>query len=301
MRLKRSILLMAVFLLTACASESDGDFSDTRDESAGSDGGSMMMEDSADMDLAEEIGESPESSGERLIGEKVIRTANMDFETVEFTETVSYIRELVTRHDAFIEHSYESSHTPGGGASRQYRMIDYTLRVPTENLTAFLNDLEGVQAQKISEQMGTEDVTQFYRDTEARVQVLENKEERLNELLDQAETIEEIIQIEDSLSQTIAERESLQSQLDYYDDLIDYTSVYLTVTERPRLSGERGDGISFFRRIQDAIVDSFYAFYYILQDLVIFLIYALPFIIVTGLVGWLIWFITKRVKNRKRR
>ncbi len=298
MRIKRSILLVAVFLLTACASESDGDMSD---ESTGYDGGGTeVTEDSSDMDMAGEIGESPESSGERLIGEKVIRTANMDFETVEYTETVTYIRELVTRHDAFIEHSYESSHTPGGGASRQYRMIDYTLRVPTEHLTAFLNDLEGVQAQKISEQIGTEDVTQFYRDTEARVQVLENKEERLNELLDRAETIEEIIQIEDSLSQTIAERESLQSQLDYYDDLINYTSVYLTVTERPRLSGERGDGISFFQRIQDAIVDSFYAFYYILQDLVIFLIYALPFIIVIIIVGWLIWFITKRVKNRKQ-
>lgn len=297
MRMKRSILLMAIFFLTACASESG---SDTSDESAGYDGGGGMMEDSAEMDMASEIGESPESSGERLIGEKVIRTASMEYETVDFTESVTYIRETVMSHDAFIEHSYESSHTPGGGASRQYRMIDYTLRVPTENLTAFLNDLEGVQGQKISEQMGTEDVTQFYRDTEARVQVLENKEERLNELLDQAETIEEIIQIEDSLSQTIAERESLQSQLDYYDDLIDYTTVYLTVTERPRLSGERGEGISFFRRIQDAIVDSFYAFYYIVQDMVIFLIYALPFIIVIGFVGWLIWFITRRVKNRKR-
>ncbi|GAB2324317.1 hypothetical protein IRB23M11_19390 [Alkalibacterium sp. m-11] len=296
MKLKRSILLMAVFLLTACASESDGDMSD---ESTGYDGGgTAVTEDSADMEMAAEIGESPESSGERLIGEKVIRTANMDFETVEYTETVTYIRDLVTRHDAFIEHSYESSHTPGGGASRQYRMIDYTLRVPTEHLTAFLNDLEGVQAQKISEQMGTEDVTQFYRETEARVQVLENKEERLNELLDRAETIEEIIQIEDSLSQTIAERESLQSQLDYYDDLIDYTVVRMTITERPRISGDREEGLSFLRRVQEALTDSFFAFYYIVQDIIIFFIYAFPYILVLGLIGLVIWLVAKRFKRR---
>ncbi|GAA0494762.1 DUF4349 domain-containing protein [Alkalibacterium indicireducens] len=296
MKLKRSILLVVVFLLTACASESDGDM---RDKSTGYDGGgTVMTEDSADMEMAAEIGESPESSGERLIGEKVIRTANMDFETVEYTETVTYIRELVTRHDAFIEHSYESSHTPGGGASRQYRMIDYTLRVPTEHLTAFLNDLEGVQAQKISEQIGTEDVTQFYRDTESRVQVLENKEERLNELLDRAETIEEIIQIEDSLNETIAERESLQSQLDYFDDLIDYTVVRMTITERPRISGDREEGLSFLRRVQEALTDSFFAFYYIVQDIIIFFIYAFPYILVLGLIGLVIWLVAKRFKRR---
>ncbi|GAB2319119.1 hypothetical protein IRB23SM22_13770 [Alkalibacterium sp. s-m-22] len=296
MKLKRSILLVAVFLLTACASESDGDMSD---ESTGYDGGgTAVTEESADMDMGGEIGESPVSSGERLIGEKVIRTANMDFETVEYSETVTYIREMVTRHDAFIEHSYESSHTPGGGASRQYRMIDYTLRVPTEHLTAFLNDLEGVQAQKISEQIGTEDVTQFYRDTESRVQVLENKEERLNELLDRAETIEEIIQIEDSLSQTIAEREQLQSQLDYFDDLIDYTVVRMTITERPRISGDREEGLSFLRRVQEALTDSFFAFYYIVQDIIIFFIYAFPYILVLGLIGLVIWLVAKRFKRR---
>lgn len=288
--------LIGVFLLTACVGTGDSSYED-RDTS---DGASYSMDDSSagDMDMVEE---ESAVSGERLIGEKVIRTVSQEYETLDFTRTTDHVRATVETHDAFIEYSYESSYTGAGGTSRQYRVVDYTLRVPTDRLNAFLRDLEGMDAYKTSEQMGTEDVTQFYRDTEARVAVLANKEDRLNELLELADTIEEIIQIEDSLSETIAERESLQSQLDYYDDLIDYTVVRLTITERPRIANERGEGVSFFRRIQEAFADSLYAFYYILQNIAVFLVYALPFIVVIGLVIWLIWFIRRRLTKRNKK
>ncbi|MCC5894159.1 MAG: DUF4349 domain-containing protein [Alkalibacterium sp.] len=295
-------LVLALFL-AACASESDSGNGDMADSEV-SDGASYMMDDQDTAEWEEEgMMEDRESPGERLIGEKVIRTASLEYETLDFERTNAHIRETVATHDAFIEFSYESTYTSSGGgaSSRQYRMVDYTLRVPTERLNAFLSELDGLEAYKISEQMGTEDVTQFYRDTEARVTVLANKEDRLNELLEQAETIEEIIQIEDSLSDTIAERESLQSQLDYYDDLIDFTVVNLTVTERARIANERGEGVPFFTRVREAFVDSLFAFFYILQDLAIFLIYAIPFIFVIGLVAWLIWFVRKRMRRNNKK
>lgn len=292
-----TVLIFGLFL-AACASDPG---EDTATDSGDFDGGGEMMEESMDdRDMAGEMGEMPESdsSGSRLIGEKVIRTVSQDYETVNFQEATDFIRQTVQRHDAFIEYSYESSYTPSGGASRQYRVVDYTLRVPTEQLNAFLNDLEGMDAYRVSEQMGSEDVTQQYRDTEARIRVLDNKEDRLSELLERAETIEEIIQIENSLSETIAEREQLQSQLDYFDDLIDYTVVRMTITERPRISGDREEGLSFLRRVQEALTDSFFAFYYIVQDIIIFFIYAFPYILVLGLIGLVIWLVAKRFKRR---
>lgn len=292
-----TVLIFGV-LLAACASDSG---EDTATETADFDGGGAMMEESMDdRDMAVEMDVMPDSdsSGSRLIGEKVIRTVSQDYETVNFPEATDFIRETVRRHDAFIEYSYESSYTPSGGASRQYRIVDYTLRVPTEQLNAFLNDLEGMDAYRVSEQMGSEDVTQQYRDTEARIRVLDNKENRLTALLEQAETIEEIIQVENSLSDTIAEREQLQSQLDYFDDLIDYTVVRMTITERPRISGDREEGLPFLRRVQEALTDSFFAFYYIVQDITIFIIYSVPYILLLGLTGLIIWLITKRIRRR---
>lgn len=299
MKSKRMLMVIVFGLfLAACASDSADD---TVTDSGDFDGGGEMMEESLDdRDMAVEMDEAQEQgdSGSRLIGEKVIRTVSQDYETVNFQGATDFIRQTVQRHDAFIEYSYESSYTPSGGASRQYRVVDYTLRVPTEQLNAFLNDLEGMDAYRVSEQMGSEDVTQQYRDTEARIRVLDNKEDRLSELLERAETIEEIIQIENSLSETIAEREQLQSQLDYFDDLIDYTVVRMTITERPRISGDREEGLSFLRRVQEALTDSFFAFYYIVQDIIIFFIYAFPYILVLGLIVLVIWLVAKRFKRR---
>ena len=218
-----------------------------------------------------------------LIGEKVITTINLDYETLSFDASHQHVMDSVKGVDAYIEYSNQSSYSPGGtlgGEARQYRRIDFTIRVASNQVNDFLEALDGMDAVKTGEQIGSEDVTRTYRDTETRIGVLNQKEKRLNELMEQAETIEQILQIEDNLSQTIAEREILQSQLDDIDSLIDYTTVELHLTERQRISNGRNESLSFWGRAKEAILDSLYSFYYWIQDAGIWLIYALPYIVI---------------------
>lgn len=293
--------ILLVLLITACSSGTDT----ATEEGIGFDGGYT------DADMADEAensapSETESAENEDLIGEKVIRTANVTYETLDFPSTTNHVTETVANHEAYIEYSYETSYTPSGfsdsvNTGQQYRTIEYTFRVPAESLNAFLEDLEGMEAYKISQQIGTEDVTQSYRDIEARIAVLQNKEERLNTLLDQAETIEDILQIENNLSETIAERESLQSGLDNYDDLIAFSTVNVTVTERPRISNVRGENSSFWERTREAVANSFFTFYYWIQDVAIWLIYAVPYLLLLGLVVLLLLFIWKRVKRKRQK
>ncbi len=244
--------------------------------------------------------EQATSVGEDLIGEKVIKTVSIDFETLAFDDTKAFIREVLETHQAYTEFSYESTYTPSGSFGPDtsvYKRIEYKFRVPTESLNQFLADLEGMEAIKTNEQIGSEDVTQAYRDTETRISVLEQKEARLSELLEAAVTIEEILAIEDNLSQSIAERETLQSQLENFDDLIDYTEVNVTVLERQRLSDSRGNALPFWERFKIAILDSVYAFYYWLQDAVIVFVYALPYIIIIAIVLLIVWTYRKKMKK----
>lgn len=293
------LLILFVLLLSGCARGND-DMSESSgtDSGAGYMDGDMAVEDTAERD------EAVDGEGQRLIGEKVIRRVQLEYETLDFQETTSFVLDTVSDYNGYIEYSNESSYSPSGIAprdqSRQYRRVDYLFRIPTESLNAFLDDLDGMDAYKLSENIGSEDVTQSYRDTESRIQVLTNKEARLNELLERAETIEDIIQIENSLSETIAERESLQSRLDTLDDLIDYTEVHLSVTERPRIANTREDGLSFLARIREAFVDSFYAFYYFLQDAFIWLIYAIPFILILALIVGIVFYVKKKVSNKRK-
>ena len=297
-----AMLILFVLMLSGCASGSN----DTL-ESTESDAGAGYMDEAAeDAAVEEEMGEADvaDGQGSQLIGEKVIRRVQLEYETLDFQETTSFVLDTVSDYDGFIEYSNESSYSPSGIAprdqSRQYRRVNYLFRIPTDSLNDFLDDLDGTDAYKLSENIGTEDVTQTYRDTESRIQVLENKEERLNELLERAETIEDIIQIENSLSETIAEREALQSRLETFDDLIDYTEVHLSVTERPRIANTREDGLSFLARIREAFVDSFYAFYYFIQNAFIWLIYAIPFILILVLLIGIGFYIRKKVSNKRK-
>ncbi|AZP03291.1 DUF4349 domain-containing protein [Jeotgalibaca ciconiae] len=264
------LMIFIAFILVAC---SEQDTSSTEDAAAPGAGGTSQEN-------------SVEDSGSNLIGEKVIKTVTLNYETLEYSDTISHILNAVNQNNAYIEYSYESSYSPSGSFgpdAREYKRVDYTLRVPTESLNTFLSELEGMEAVKVSEQIGSEDVTQTYRDTEARIEVLNQKEARLTELLNEATTIEQILLIEDNLSETIAERETLQSQLESIDDLVAYTEVYLTVSERQRISDTRGDGIPFWERLKEAVLDSIFVFYYWLQDAVIWLVYALPFILIIGI------------------
>lgn len=303
-----AFLLLFIVMLSGCASGSN----DTSESTESNSGAGYMDERAAeDAAVEEEMGEADVSDGqitdgqgEQLIGDKVIRRVQLEYETLDFQETTSFVLDTVSEYDGYIEYSNESNYSPSGIAprdqSRQYRRVNYLFRIPTDSLNDFLDDLDGMDAYKLSENIGTEDVTQTYRDTESRIQVLENKEERLNELLEQAETIEDILQIENSLSETIAEREALQSRLETFDDLIDYTEVHLSVTERPRISNTREDGLSFLARIREAFVDSFFAFYYFMQDAFIWLIYAIPFILILVLLIGVGFYIRKKVSNKRK-
>lgn len=261
-------------------------------------------ESTEEADVADE--EENGNGGENLIGERVIRTATVEYETLDFQETTYHIMNIVNEYGAYVEYSDESSYTPSGipdasGSSRQYRRVDYTLRVPVDSLTEFLNDLDEGDAYKVSEQIGSEDVTQTYRDIEARVSVLQNKENRLSELLEQAESIEDIMTIEDNLSETIAERESLQSRLETYDDLIDFSTVHVMVEERPRVADSREDTLSFWGRAQETFTDSMYTFYYWIQDIIIGIISVVPQLVILAIVGLIGWMIYKKANKEEKK
>lgn len=245
-----------------------------------------------------EVAKTGSAAGQGLlIGEKVITTINLSYETLEYEASIAYLNQVVEKYGAYIEYSYEYSGDNGiynpAATSTNYRQGSYTIRIPNASVNQFMQDLEGDLGTKISEQIGNQDVTQSYKDTETRISVLQRKEERLLALLDQAETVDQILAIEDSLSATISEREVLQSELDNMDALIDYTALYLTVTERSRISTNRGGSVPFWGRVKEAFLDSVYAFYYWIQDAAIGLIYALPYIVATLGLILLFWLIKK--------
>lgn len=258
----------------------------------------MVMEDRGGISNtadAENTG-SQEDSTNLLIGEKVITTIDLTYETIEYQNSVSQLKDIIEKHQAYIESSNETTNSYNGYSNKteaNLRQGNFSIRIPTETVDDFLADLEGNLGTKVSEQIGNEDATKQYQDTQTRIEVLQRKEDRLLELLDQATAIEDVLAIENNLFETVAEREILQAQNDIIDDLVEYSTLYLTLLERSRISSQPGSTMPFWERAKEAVVDSAYTFYYWLQDAAIWLIYALPYLMILGLIAWVIWRVRK--------
>lgn len=211
--------------------------------------------------------------------EKVITTIQVSFETTEFDKTNQSLSALIEKYKAYVESSniYNNSHYN----NKSYRYGNFTIRVPKASVSSFKAELSGI-GNLINESTSKEDVTKQYTDTESRLKVITVKEDRILALLEKAEKIEDIIALENQLSQIIYEKENLKSHLINLDDKVDYSTIYINIQEVEKLSNTESIETTFGTRVKNAISDSLYSFKNAMGNLLISLIYILPFILILG-------------------
>ena len=68
-----------------------------------------------------------------ISGQKLIRTASLEMETTEFESTNAAVEDLVAQMGGYMEQSNLRNTRSG------YRYADYTIRIPADRFTEFLN------------------------------------------------------------------------------------------------------------------------------------------------------------------
>lgn len=249
---------------------------------------------------AAEAGDYAESTDNALSPDEIAQTsrkliynAHISAETKEFDKAKDELDGLITEFGAYIQASDISGQ--GYEESRQRRYLDYTIRVPAESLQGFMSRMEEI-VNVVSNSMDMDDVTGAYIDAEARRNSLEKEEERLLELLEQAATVDEVLMIEDRLSNVRYEIESLASQLKTYDNEVAYSTVYFSLRDVT----EYTSGTSFGARMGEAFSGGWDSFVNVVQNLLIALIWMLPFLLICAVVVLVIVLCVKR-SNKKRR
>lgn len=180
----------------------------------------VYMYESADM---EESAEQP-SYEDAMENRKLITTMDISVETGDMDTLISNMEARVFSLGGYIESSNHNNN------ASYDRTAYYTVRVPEERLTEFVN-LIAEETNVVYRSMNVEDVTLQYVDMESRKAVLETEEQRLLEMLEAAETVEDMIYIESRLSEIQYEMESMESQLRTFDNQIAYSTVYLEIRE----------------------------------------------------------------------
>ena len=276
MKIYKILILLITFLIFSCSSESEtGGFSESK------------MSISPEMAMMEDVRISPPPTSLGNEEKKIQRNANISIEVKNLDESIDKLNEIILLLNAEII----SSNKGGMDFGQPYANI--RIRVLSSNLDSAINEFKKLSTKIISENVYTNDVTEEFIDTEARLKIMRSTEDRFNSLLLKSETVEEIIQVEKELMRIRGDIESLEGRLNYLSKTTDTSEINLNLNEQIPITGESWKiNDSFTSALQN--LSSFAKW---LADFIINIIVFIPAIIVIALI---IIFLRKFIKNRKK-
>lgn len=86
-------------------------------------------------------------------------------------------------------------------------------------------------------QVDVQDVTEYYYDNEARIELLETRYAKLEEHLRAAEKMEDIIALEQEMSEILSELDALKGTRRHLDHQVEYSTLTIEISEVVRSSG----------------------------------------------------------------
>ncbi len=220
---------------------------------------------------------------------KIIRTASMTIATQGYEAALTALKASCEGQGGWIESSSENTNSYSG-----LRTAYLTLRVPQDALDSYLAGTEGL-GRITSRSESAQDVTASYQDTQTRLNTQLALMERLQALITESGDLSDLLALESQIADTQYQIDSLQSALNRTDRQVTYSTVSITLREEK--TAELTDAsISFGERISSAIRVGLESLVNFLGDMVVFLVAALPFIVIVAVVAIVVMIIRKRRK-----
>ncbi|MGE5543181.1 MAG: DUF4349 domain-containing protein, partial [Bacillota bacterium] len=215
---------------------------------------------------------------------KLIKRADLQVEVAKdkMDEAGRKVVTIVEMAKGFVQSS--SMFTDAG----KYRGLSFSLRVPENRFGAILGELEAL-GKVTSKNITSEDVTEQFIDTEARLRNKERQEQRLLEIMGKANNVGELMQVENELNRVRSEVDMLKGRIKYLQGATSYSTISMTMTE-PR------DDVSTGPILPGFADEVWRAFTRTFKIMALTLARIAPYAILLG-VGWLVY---ARVSKGKR-
>jgi hypothetical protein len=214
-----------------------------------------------------------------IVGRKLIRTISIEAETKDLDALLTDLDAQLAAMGGYVQ----SKQIRGGanGGSRRYASL--TLRIPADQLDQFINHVTGT-TNILSNSETTEDVTLKFIATESRIAALEAEEARVMELIAKAQNLNELLVLESKLSDIRQELEEVKSQLKLYENLVDYGTVHLSVSEEREYTVVEEEDPTVWQRISTGFVKSLKGVGTIFTELFVFFVVASPYLAIPAAV-----------------
>ena len=244
----------------------------------------MIMSDSFDSPI---VNKSIVAEGEE---QKVIKTGSLSLHVEDVRKAVEQIEAAIGAWSGTVTYANVTR-----GASSYSGSL--TVQVEADYFEAAMNGLKDMALYVESENSNAEDVTRAYMDLEARLSNAREEEEQYLELLNRSGDLSEVLEVTRAISDVRYEIESYESQINYYDGRINYSSISIYLTEDESVSAVnekwRPGGT-----VKNAFSDWFVFLQDVLDSMIYLVIFGWPFAI-AGLIVWRVW--RKRRVGKKRK
>ena len=282
-----AILLTLTMLLSlaACGAKAVAPMEDMRVESnsAGAYYGAIY-DGAADMEAPAEKPQSAggaENTGSAGVqNQKLIRTMTLETETEDLDALLAQLNQKIGALGGYVEN--KNVRNGSSTASKRYRYANLTIRVPVDQLDAFVEHVANA-SNVVYHSENAKDITLSYVATQSRIIALETEQTRLLELLAKAENMTDLLQIEQRLTDVRTELEQVTSQLRLYDNLVDYGTIELSITEVQEYTPVEEE--TLWQRMGSGLKQSWNALGEFAENLMVFLAAALPWMIPLAIAG----------------
>lgn len=215
---------------------------------------------------------------------KIIKTAQLRFETQDLQTSFSSINKATKTYKAYIQND-----NSGSDYGSIYRNI--TLRVPNTNFDAFIAEISKGVSHFDRKEISAQDVTEEFVDVEARLKAKRTLENRYLEILKKANKISEILEIEKQLSLIREEIEVAEGRLKYLQNRVSMSTISIEMyTEKPEGTGTT---VSYGSKMWNAVKSGFNG----LSSFFLGMLHIWPFILIFVV---LIFFVRRKIKNKKK-
>ena len=231
--------------------------------------------------------------------DKIIYSASATIETTDFDDTLAKLEELIAHYGGFIESSSVSGnnyyHTSHGYSSQ--RSASYRVRIPSRDFGTVMNSLSELGNVPYSNTY-TENITSQYYDVQARLNAYRTQEQSLLDMMEKAETVKDLLEIQEQLSDVRYHIESLQSTLTNWDRQVSYSTITLSVEEVQVYTPEAK--LSFGEQLSLALSRGIRGMGEFFRDLLLWLLEALPALILLSAIVVLVVFLVRRIRRRAK-
>jgi len=223
---------------------------------------------------------------QEVIKKKIIKDGRLGLRVTELENTKFRIDSLIKMHGGY--YANESLNNSDRESS-----FNLKIRIPSANFEKFISDIETGDGEILYKEIDARDVTDQFIDLETRLENKRNYLIRYNDLLKKANSVKEILEIEEKIRGLEEEIESTIGRLKYLSDLVDYSTLDLTILKQKDFKYNPTKRDKFSERLKQSLSKGWYGF----VEFLLFTIKIWPiWIIVT-----MIFYFWKKYKKTKKK